>query len=108
MGWRQFGGGARSEGKKGGHRQPYSEFGALVITSTGCAHRSTMRINQALDDRQPQPQPALIPPRAAILLPEALEDMRQKFAADSLAVVADDNFHHGMHALQLHGHSPCL
>src|SRR5215510_9200794 len=50
-----------------------------------------MQLGQLFDQRQPQPQAAEAPRHRSVGLPEAVEDVRQKFRLDALAVVADDD-----------------
>ena len=52
-----------------------------------------MQINEMLRDRQPDSKPTVRARRSRVSLTEAVEDVRQKFARDADAVVANAELH---------------
>ena len=53
------------------------------------AHLAAVQLDQALDQRQPQPEAAICAPRGPIRLGERIEHVRQEFRRNPDAVVAD-------------------
>src|SRR5581483_1600146 len=75
------------------YRQPHDEAGAAALAAALRLHGSRMQVDQMAHDRQPQPDAAVPPADGAILLAEALEDVRQELRLDALAGVRDTDLH---------------
>jgi hypothetical protein len=69
---------------------------------------AAVHFDQILYNRQPEPQPAMLPLCRTIGLAESLEKMGQKIAAYPLTVVRDTNFHMRLHNLGKHANLPAF
>src|SRR5262249_9602514 len=76
---------------RGQSRQRDDEGGPAPRALACGADRSAVQLGQLLDQRQPQPQAAEAPRHRSVGLPEAVEDVRQKFRLDALAAVDYDD-----------------
>src|SRR5205823_13427732 len=74
------------------HRQ--QECGAPALAVAAHANLAAVQLDDVLDDGQAQTKPHVTARRTAVLLPEAIEDVRKNIWIDALARVGN---------LQLHG-----
>src|SRR4051812_31014112 len=70
-----------------------AKSGTFVLAPTLRDDVSAMHLDDALRDGETQSKPLMHPAVARVLLPERVKDVRQKLAADSLAVIGNGNFH---------------
>ena len=69
-------------------RQPHGERRAPSLAAAFNADRPAVRLDEVLDDRQPEPETAVTPRRRAIRLPERLEHRRQELSGNPAPVSA--------------------
>jgi hypothetical protein len=67
-----------------------------------------VRLDEALDEREPEAQPAVRARRRHVRLPEALEDVRQEFGRDALALVFHLDARRAVLPADAHAHAPAL
>src|SRR5262245_31994061 len=70
---------AFSPGGRADHRQPDGKGRALVLTVAFGRRLAAVQFRQTADNRQSQSQTAVFASFRSILLPERVEDVRQKF-----------------------------
>ena len=85
-----------------GDRQAHDERRALALAGALGPHRAAVQLDQLLDDRQAQPQPAVAAGRRGVGLAEPLEDVRQELGPDAHAGVDDGDLDVRVDPLQEH------
>ena len=65
-------------------------------------HASAVKLDDLADNGQPQSQPSMLARAAAVLLAEALENVRQKIGGNAFAVVGDGDAGAGIDAFDEH------
>src|SRR6185312_7249324 len=76
-------------GRRSAHRQTHDEARAGALALALRLDRPGVQLHQVMDDRESQSEAAVAPPDRAVLLAEALEDVRQELRLDPLARVGD-------------------
>ena len=64
-------------------RQPEGEARAAAQAFRVRAHPSAVQLRERTHNREPEPEPAVLPRRRAVGLPETVEDVRQKLGRDA-------------------------
>src|ERR1700678_2726557 len=99
--------GTRQAGGGNGKRKTDYENTALPQAVAVGGHGAAVKTHDVLDDREPEPHPAITTVRAASL-PEAIENVLESALVDSLPVVGDDNFDVRIDSLEPHLHLAVL
>src|SRR5262249_16796884 len=81
-------------------RQADLERGAMTLAPALRADNAAVRLHEALDDREPEPQPSVLAGRRGVALAEPLEDMREELGPDAVASVGDGDMDLGPDARQ--------
>src|SRR5207237_5427785 len=79
----------------GNDGQPDREGGSASLAVAGGRDRPAVRLDQMLDDREPEPETAVAACRRAVRLSERLEYVRQELGPDALPRVG----HRPLHAV---------
>src|SRR5688572_20060052 len=89
-------------------RQSDAKCSAFSLSATGCGHGPAMKFHEIAHDGETQPESGVLAVSRAVGLAKPLEDVRQKIGPDAHARVAHDDFHAGVHTLEVHLNAPIL
>ena len=84
----------------GGQRQMHGDGRAQAFARALDPDDAAVQLDEALHDRQPEAEPAVLARRRRIALPESFEQMRNEFRLDADAGVGDADLDMRVHALE--------